>query len=84
MLTRDNRPLSTAVRFVEVIIYILALNKVLSGGLHDPGKIIAYAGGYATGNFVGSLIENKMAVGYLCMQMFPEMHPMEMSSSVLG
>lgn len=71
MLMRDRRLLAAVIGFVEVSIFILALNQVLSGGLNDPGKIIAYAGGFATGNYIGSLIEERLALGYLSLQIFP-------------
>jgi len=54
-----------------VVIFLLALGQVLRGGLTDPFKVIAYAGGFATGNYVGSLIEEKIAIGYLSLKIFP-------------
>lgn len=71
MLMRGQRVVASLVGFVEVSIFIVALGQALSGGLDDPGKIIAYAGGFATGNFFGSLIEEWLAVGYLSMQVYP-------------
>ncbi len=71
MLTRDQKLTAAVIGFVEVSIFIVALNKVIAGGLDDPLKVIAYAGGYATGNYVGAMIENFMAVGYMSLQVFP-------------
>lgn len=73
MLMRDRRILASVIGFFEVAVFVLALNEVLSGGLNDPGKIIAYAGGFATGNYIGSLIEERLAMGYLSIQVFPPM-----------
>jgi len=53
--------------FFEVIIYITALGKVVSG-LSDYRNLLAYALGYACGNYVGSLIEEKLAIGKLTAQ----------------
>jgi len=44
---------------------------VIAGGLSDPVKIVAYAAGFATGNMIGSLIEERMAFGFVTIQMFP-------------
>ncbi|MGQ9556965.1 MAG: DUF2179 domain-containing protein [Desulfurispora sp.] len=74
MLMRGKKVYAAIIGFVEVSIFILALNQVLSGGLHDIGKIIAYAGGFATGNYVGVLLENKLAIGYATIQVFPQKH----------
>lgn len=68
MLTRDRRFLAALIGFVEVVIFLLAISQVLAGGLTDPFKVIAYAGGFATGNYVGSLIDSRLALGYLTMQ----------------
>ncbi len=71
MLMRGKKAIASLVGFVEVSIFIVALGQALSGGLDDPGKIFAYAAGFATGNFVGSTIEAWLAVGHLSMQVFP-------------
>ncbi len=71
MLMRDRRLLAAIIGFFEVTIFILALNEVIKNGLDDPGKIIAYAGGFATGNFVGSLIESKLALGFFSIHIIP-------------
>lgn len=71
MLTRDKKLLASLIGFVEVAIFIVALDKVMAGGMDDPLKVIAYAGGFATGNYVGGLIECLLAVGYVSMQVFP-------------
>lgn len=71
MLMRDRRVWAAVIGFFEVTIFVLALNEVLKGGLSDPGKIIAYAGGFATGNYLGSLIESKLAIGFLSIHIIP-------------
>lgn len=71
MLMRDRRLLASIIGFAEVTVFIVALNEVIKGGLDDPGKVIAYAGGFATGNYIGSLIEGRLALGHLSMQIFP-------------
>jgi uncharacterized protein YebE (UPF0316 family) len=70
MLTRDRRLLAAVIGFVEVTIFLVAISQVLTGGLTDPFKVIAYAGGFATGNYVGSLIDSRLALGYLTLQVF--------------
>lgn len=74
LLTRGKRFLAALTGFVEVSIFIVVLNEVLRHGLSDPGKIVAYAAGFATGNYIGSLIEERLALGYLSLQIFPPAH----------
>jgi len=71
LLTRGKRFLAALTGFAEVSIFILVLNEVLRHGLTDPGKIVAYAAGFATGNYVGSLIEERLALGFMSLQIFP-------------
>jgi len=71
LLTRGKRFLAALTGFIEVSIFIVVLNEVLRQGLTDPGKIVAYAAGFATGNYVGSLIEEYLALGYMSLQIFP-------------
>ena len=53
--------------FVEIIIYILALNSVV-GNLDNPLNLLVYAIGFAMGNYVGITIENKIGLGKLSAQ----------------
>ncbi len=71
LLTRGRKWQASLVGFLEVSIFILVLNFVLQGGLTDPGKIIAYAAGFATGNLVGAFLEERLAMGFVCLQVFP-------------
>lgn len=48
--------------FFEVLIWIVAITQIIKN-LTNPIYYIVYAGGFATGNFVGILIEEKIALG---------------------
>lgn len=83
MLTRDRRFLAACIGFIEVSIFILAISQVLAGGLSDPLKVVAYAAGFATGNYVGSLIDSRLAMGYLSLQVFSDLESHEEIASML-
>ncbi|SHJ99359.1 DUF2179 domain-containing protein [Paramaledivibacter caminithermalis] len=67
LIVRGKRLQAAIIGFFEVIIYITALGKVVSG-LSDYRNLIVYALGYACGNFIGSLIEEKLAIGKITAQ----------------
>ncbi len=67
LLVRGKRFQAAAIGFFEVIIYIVVLSYIV-GRLNDPISLIVYGLGFATGNVVGSYIEEKMALGYLTVQ----------------
>ncbi|WP_432663163.1 DUF2179 domain-containing protein [Wukongibacter baidiensis] len=66
-IVRGMKRQAAIIGFFEIIIYITALGKVVSG-LSDYRNLIVYALGYACGNYVGSLIEEKIAIGKITAQ----------------
>ena len=48
--------------FFEVLVWILAITQIMQN-LTNPLYYIAYAAGFATGNYVGMFIEEKIALG---------------------
>ncbi|KXH86754.1 DUF2179 domain-containing protein [Sporosarcina sp. HYO08] len=58
------RYIAAVVSVVEVIIYVVGLGLVLEN-LNEIQNLIAYAIGYGCGVVVGSKIEEKMALGYI-------------------
>jgi uncharacterized protein YebE (UPF0316 family) len=67
MVVQGRKVQAAAIGFFEVGIYVTALSSVVSS-LDDPLKLFAYCLGFATGNFVGITIENKIALGNLSAQ----------------
>ena len=61
---KSRRYLAALVSVFETIMYIIGLSLVLDN-LDDIQNIIAYAAGFATGIIVGSLIEERLALGYI-------------------
>ncbi len=66
-LTRGKKYIAAILGFVESIVYIVALGFVVTR-LDNPLNIIMYGLGFAAGNIVGSVIEERMAVGYMTVQ----------------
>ncbi|MBN1897303.1 MAG: DUF2179 domain-containing protein [Spirochaetes bacterium] len=50
--------------FAEIIIWLLAIGQIMRN-LNNIVCYLAYAGGFAMGNFIGLLIEEKLAMGNL-------------------
>jgi len=70
LVIRGRRALAAMTGFFEVGIYITVLGQVMSN-MRDPFKIVAYALGFATGTYVGMLVEERLAIGTLIMQIIP-------------
>ncbi len=63
-VSRGKRLLAPLFGFVEVCIWLLAISQIMQN-LDNPACFLAYAGGFATGNYVGIRIEDKLAMGTL-------------------
>ncbi|MBN2521311.1 MAG: DUF2179 domain-containing protein [Bacteroidales bacterium] len=54
--------IAPVVGFIEIMIWITAITKIMEN-LNNWYCYIAYAGGFAAGNFVGMILEEKLAIG---------------------
>ena len=61
-VSRGMKFLAPAIGFVEVLIWLVAITQIFKN-LSNPICYVAYAGGFAMGNFIGIIIEEKMAIG---------------------
>lgn len=63
-IQRGYRLAAPLLGFLEVIVFLLAVGKVLSGPLSWV-LVAAYAGGFAAGTWVGMWIEQRLAMGHV-------------------
>ena len=63
-LSRGRKFLAPTLGFVEVLIWITAVSQIVRGA-QNFAAYFAYAAGFAVGNYVGMLIEEKLAIGTL-------------------
>ena len=66
-VSRGARILAPLLGFFEVLIWLVAIGKVMQN-LDNALCYLAYAGGFATGNFVGIWVEEKLAMGSFVIQ----------------
>lgn len=81
MVVRGQKVYAAVIGFFEVIIYIVALNKIFSN-LNNPLNLLIYAAGFAMGNYVGSYLEEKLAVGTLTVQVITMKSPLELTEEL--
>jgi len=61
-VARGLKYLAPVVGFFEIIIWLLAIGQIMQN-LSNPACYIAYAGGFAMGNYVGIWIAEKLSLG---------------------
>ncbi|WP_352421399.1 DUF5698 domain-containing protein [Proteiniphilum sp.] len=63
--------------FFEVFIWIVIISQVLERA-NDLLSYVSYAGGYATGNYVGILLENRIAYGIVLCRIYTQKNGKEL------
>ncbi len=63
-VVRGKKGVAWGLGFFQSVIFVIAITSVLQN-LDNPLNIIGYAGGFATGNVVGMMIEERLAIGHI-------------------
>lgn len=64
MVMRGRKAIAWGLGFCQSLIFIIAISSVLSQ-LDNPLNMIGYAAGFATGNVIGMMIEERLAIGHI-------------------
>ncbi len=73
-ISQGRRKLAPIVGFFEIFIWLLAIGQIFSD-LSNIIYYVAYAGGFAMGNYVGLIVENKISLGLLSLHIVLEDDP---------
>lgn len=63
-VVRGRKAIAWTLGFFQAAVFVVAITKVLSG-LNNPLTVLGYAAGFATGNVIGMLIEERLAIGHI-------------------
>lgn len=63
-VVRGRKKLAWVLGFMQSLIFVIAISTVLTN-LKNPLSIFGYAAGFATGNVIGMLIEERLAIGFI-------------------
>ncbi len=69
-ISKGYRKLAPLIGFFESLIWLLAIREILSH-MDNVMCFVAYAGGFATGNYVGMLLEEKISIGTVIVRIIP-------------
>ncbi len=69
LLSRGWKRLAPLLGFVEVFIWVVAISQLVRNLTHFS-SYLAYAAGFAAGNYVGMWIEERLALGILSVRIF--------------
>jgi len=72
-VVRGRRTIVWVLGFCQSAVFVIAITKVLSD-LTNPLTVLGYAAGFATGNVIGMLVEERLAVGHIQLQIVSQKH----------
>jgi len=76
-VSRGLKYLAPVVGFFEILIWLLAIGQIMKN-LSNPVCYIAYAGGFAMGNFVGIWIAEKLSLGVVLIRVVSKKDALEL------
>ena len=72
-VVRGRKGIAWVLGFFQSAVFVLAITKVLSD-LSNPLTVLGYAAGFATGNVLGMLVEERLAIGHIQLQIVTRKH----------
>ncbi len=69
-ISKGYRKLAPFIGFFESLIWLLAIREILNH-LDNSMCFVAYAAGFATGNYVGMVLEEKISIGTVIVRIIP-------------
>ncbi|KPU45525.1 hypothetical protein OXPF_07580 [Oxobacter pfennigii] len=83
LVNRGEKVYGALIGIVEISIWIVVASTVLTGVEEDPFKMVVYALGFAVGIYLGSTIEEKLAIGLVTIQVIVSNDEEEQLSNTL-
>jgi uncharacterized protein YebE (UPF0316 family) len=80
-MTKGYRNLAPVIGFFEVLIWVVAITRIMQN-LNNWICFVAYAGGFATGNYVGMLLDEKLAIGHQIIRVITKLDAIELAESL--
>ncbi len=68
LLVRGRKLQASITAFFESAVYIIALGYVLQQGINGPLQLLAYAGGFAVGSYLGASLEERILSSFVLVE----------------
>ncbi len=81
LVSRGRRKLAPILGFFEVLIWIVVVGQLVQN-LQSVTSYLGYAAGFAAGNFVGMLLEDKIALGSVIVRTIVAQHGVELAQEL--
>ncbi|PJZ57551.1 DUF2179 domain-containing protein [Leptospira barantonii] len=81
LLTREKKAIAASLGFLEVLLWVIVITQVIKN-LNNVFCYLAYAGGFATGTFIGMILEEKLAIGYSLLRIISPQNGQEIANQL--
>ncbi len=81
LIMRNAKLWAPLIGFFEVLIWLMAAGTAIQH-LESPWHVLGYAGGFAAGNLVGLLLEERLALGFASVQIFTASHGADLAEAL--
>ncbi len=80
-MTKGFRRVAPLIGFFEILIWIVAITRIMQH-LNNWVCYVAYAGGFAAGNYVGMLVDEKLAIGHELIRVITRVDATELTTAL--
>lgn len=80
-MTKGLKRLAPIIGFFEILIWILAITRIMQH-LNSWPCYVAYAAGFAAGNYVGMLVDEKLAIGHELIRVITRVDATELADAL--
>src|ERR1700690_3250735 len=78
---RGRKALVWTLGFFESAVYIIAITKVLTN-ISNPLTVLGYAAGFATGNLIGMIVEERLAIGHIHLEIISKQNCVKLAKAL--
>ncbi len=82
-VSRGKKFIAPVLGFFEVLIWIIVIGNIMKNA-SNFACYIGYAAGFATGNYIGMLVEEKLAMGYVVVRIITPKDAFELKNALRG
>lgn len=76
--------LAVVLGFIEICVWLTAVSEAVVRVSETPLLIVAFAGGFATGNAVGIIVERRLALGSCVVRMISSRKGLDVAAAISG
>ena len=80
-VVRGRKGIAWLLGFCQSAVFVIAITRVLSN-MSNPVTILGYAAGFATGNVLGMVVEERLAVGHIQLQIVSQKHGVALAKAL--